>query len=109
MTDTKQKHSFKDFCNSIICGFKRLFKKLYDKKYLYPSFLLPIVIMSIVYICLGIFPYGDRSILILDMNAQYVYFFEQLRDILTSSDESLLYSFERALGGEFLGIYAYYL
>ncbi len=109
MIDAKQKHSFKDFCNSIICGFKGLGKKLYDKRYLYPSFLLPVVIMSIVYICLTIFPYGDRSILILDMNAQYIYFFEQLRDILTSSSESILYSFERALGGEFLGIYAYYL
>ncbi len=108
MTDTRKKHSFRDLCNGFICGFKGLLKKLYDKKYLYPSFLLPVVIMSIVYICLSIFPYGDRSILILDMNAQYVYFFEQLRDIITS-DESVLYSFERALGGEFLGIYAYYL
>ena len=82
--------------------------KLIEKKYLYPSFFLPIVIMLLVYACLGMFPIGDRTILILDMNGQYIYFFEQLRDVL-SGNGSLLYTFERALGGEFFGIFTYYL
>ena len=42
------------------------------------------------------------------MNAQYVMFFEALRRALYG-DASLLYSFSRNLGGEFPGIYAYYL
>ena len=76
--------------------------------YLFFAFLVPAVIMYIVYIALGIHPFGERSVLVLDLNGQYVYFFEALRNFVRG-DASLLYSFSRALGGEFLGIYAYYL
>ena len=71
-------------------------------------FLLPALMMTLVYLCLLVWPVGDPSVLVLDLNAQYVYYFEKLRNILVSGD-SLLYSFERALGGEFMGIFAYYL
>lgn len=71
-------------------------------------FLLPALMMALVYLCLMIWPLGENSVLVLDLNAQYVYYFEKLRNILVSGD-SLLYSFERALGGEFMGIFAYYL
>ncbi|MBR5445783.1 MAG: YfhO family protein, partial [Clostridia bacterium] len=71
-------------------------------------FLLPALMMTIVYFCLLVWPLGQHSVLVLDLNAQYVYYFEKLRNILVSGD-SLLYSFERALGGEFMGIFAYYL
>ncbi len=79
-----------------------------SKTYLYPSFLLPVGILLAVYAIIGVFPFGERSILTLDMNAQYVYYFEQLRDILTGNG-SLIYTWERVLGGEFLGFYAYYV
>lgn len=71
-------------------------------------FLLPAMLMLLIYLCLLIWPLGENSVLVLDLNAQYVYYFEKLRNILVSGD-SLLYSFERALGGEFMGIFAYYL
>ncbi len=71
-------------------------------------FFLPAFLTVVVYCCLQVWPVGKNSVLVLDLNAQYIYYFEQLRDILTSG-ESILYSFERALGGEFLGIFAYYL
>ncbi len=71
-------------------------------------FLLPTFMMALVYLCLLIWPLGETSVLVLDLNAQYVYYFEKLRNVLVSGD-SLLYSFERALGGEFMGIFAYYL
>lgn len=71
-------------------------------------FFLPAVLTVVIYCCLQVWPVGKNSVLVLDLNAQYIYYFEQLRDILTSG-ESILYSFERALGGEFLGIFAYYL
>lgn len=99
----------KSFLDRINTPFvQRVGNKLIEKKYLYPSFLLPVAIMLLVYACLGMFPIGERTILILDMNGQYVYFFEQLRDVL-SGNGSLLYTFERALGGEFFGIFTYYL
>jgi len=71
-------------------------------------FFLPAFLTVVIYCCLQVWPVGKNSVLVLDLNAQYIYYFEQLRDILTSG-ESILYSFERALGGEFLGIFAYYL
>ena len=71
-------------------------------------FLVPALLMFLVHAVYGVYPFGDNSILVLDMNAQYVMFFEALRRALYG-DASLLYSFSRNLGGEFPGIYAYYL
>ena len=76
--------------------------------YLFFCFLLPLCLMRLIYISVGVFPGLDGSVLVLDLNGQYVYFYEALRDFL-HGDASLLYSFSRALGGEFLGIYAYYV
>lgn len=76
--------------------------------YLLLCFIIPLLLMRIVYMCVGNLPGLDGSVLVLDLNGQYVYFYEALRDFL-HGDGSLLYSFSRALGGEFLGIYAYYV
>ncbi len=76
--------------------------------YLFFAFFIPVFIMYIVYVAMEIHPFGDNSVLVLDLNGQYVYFFEALRNFVRG-DASLLYSFSRALGGEFMGIYAYYL
>ena len=76
--------------------------------YLFFCFLLPLCLMRLIYISVGVFPGLDGSVLVLDLNGQYVYFYEALRNFL-HGDASLLYSFSRALGGEFLGIYAYYV
>lgn len=71
-------------------------------------FLIPFIISLCIYFALGHKPIGDNSVLVLDLNAQYVYFYEALRDAIYG-DTSLLYSFSRSLGGEFVGIYAYYI
>ena len=76
--------------------------------YLLFCFLLPAFLMLIIYAILGTWPFGRSSVLVLDLNGQYVYFFEALRDFVYG-DTSLLYSFSRSLGGEFMGMYAYYL
>ncbi len=90
-------------------GFRaRLEKFKYEQKYLALCFAVPMLIMLLIYACWQVFPFGENSVLVLDLNGQYVYFFEGLRDIL-HGDGSLLYSFKRALGGEFTGIFAYYL
>ena len=79
-----------------------------DKYYYYLAFGLPILILIITYIAVSISPFGAKSVLTVDMDGQYVYFFEQLRDVYTGN-ASLFYTFERALGGEFLGCFTYYL
>lgn len=80
------------------------------ERYLYLglSFLVPALTMWLIYIAMGTFPFGNSSVLVLDLNGQYIYYFEQLREIVCGSG-SLLYCFGRALGGEFMGIFAYYL
>ncbi len=72
------------------------------------AFLLPALIFWLIYICMEVWPFGNNSVLVLDLNGQYVYFFEDLRTKLLEGG-SLLYSWGRQLGGEFMGIFAYYL
>jgi len=86
----------------------RLRRALTGRGYLGLCFIVPTLLMWLVYASMNVFPFGEESVLVLDLNGQYVYYFEALRDILTDSG-SFLYSFRRALGGEFLGIIGYYL
>ena len=81
---------------------------LYGKKYLGFCFLIPAALLFICYLARGVYPLGEGSVLVLDLNGQYVYFYEALRDIITDGG-SFVYTFRRALGGEFMGIFAYYL
>ncbi len=71
-------------------------------------FAVPFFAMFVIYAGLGVWPFGKESVLVLDLNAQYIYYLEKLRGILLDG-ESIIYSFNRNLGGEFLGIFAYYL
>ena len=93
---------------------KRFLKGLQQKLYTSPSlyllfcFIVPMALMFLIYVCNGTYPFGKNSALVLDLNAQYVHFFTALRQWVYG-DGSLLYSFYRSLGGEFMGIYAYYL
>ena len=82
--------------------------------YLLLCMIIPAILMYLIYVARGvyntraIYPFGDGSVLVLDLAGQYVWFFEALRNTVWG-DASLLYSFARALGGEFLGIYSYYI
>ena len=82
--------------------------KGFDGYYLIAAFIIPFMIMLAVYVCMEKHPFGNNSVLTLDMQAQYVYYFEALRRLLTEGG-SWLYSWERTLGGEFMGIVAYYV
>ena len=79
-----------------------------DRSYLVWCALIPFSLMLILYALLRVFPFGDNSVLVLDLNGQYVGFYEALRAFVYG-DGSLLYSFARSLGGEMMGIYAYYI
>lgn len=68
---------------------------------------IPFLLMLIIHIGYYVFA-KTLPVLALDMNAQYISFFEKFREILVSGD-SLIYAFDRNLGGEFMGIFAYYL
>ncbi len=87
------------------CDRRKAKRKQYA--YLALAFGIPALIMLLIYLVRGHEPIANGSVLVLDLNAQYVYFYEALRDFVWG-DSSLLYSFSRSLGGEYLGIYAYY-
>ncbi len=72
------------------------------------AFFIPALLTLIAYIFFGIFPFGDRSVLALDLNGQYVYYFEAIRDAFWG-DGSIFYNWSRDLSGEFMGIIGYYL
>ncbi len=84
----------------------RNFREKYG--FLFIAFVIPSLIMWMVYIAMEVWPFGNSSVLVLDLNGQYVYFFEDLRKKVLEGG-SFLYTWTRSMGGEFMGIYAYYL
>lgn len=94
---------------------KRFLKSLQQAIYTAPAgylvfcFLVPIAISFCVYLTRALHPFGEGTPLVLDLNAQYAYFFEGLRNLVYGDATSFIYSFSRSLGGEFMGMYAYYL
>ncbi len=83
-----------------------------DKKFLplfyAAAFFIPVILTLIAYAFFGVYPFGERSALALDLNAQYIYYFEALRDAFWG-DGSVFYSWARNLSGGFMGIIGYYL
>lgn len=72
------------------------------------AFAIPAILTLIAYIGFDVFPFGKRSVLTLDLNGQYIYYFEGLRDAFWG-DGSALYNWSRNLSGGFMGIIGYYL
>lgn len=70
---------------------------------------LPFIIMAIVFITLHMSPFGTSSLLTWDLSEQYVDFFEFYRNTLLHHPSQLLYSFTNGIGGETIGLWAYYL
>lgn len=73
------------------------------------SFLLPVLITSIYFAFRGMAPFGNSSILTVDLGQQYIDFFAFFKHTLLSDPSGFLYSFSKGLGGDMLGTWAYYL
>ncbi|MDE7425261.1 MAG: YfhO family protein [Lachnospiraceae bacterium] len=72
------------------------------------SFFIPVLIMMWILYTEKFYPFGDKSALIMDMREQYVNFFASMRDALWG-DNSLFYSWSRSVGGNYIGLFAYYI
>lgn len=70
------------------------------------SFLAPALILLAAYAKMGLYPFGDKSILIMDMSGNFVDYFAQLRHVV-QGDSSIFYSWSKALGGSYIGIFAF--
>lgn len=88
--------------------FRRFGRSVSESRAYWLSFLLPVVILFLAYIAFQVWPFGARSVLSLDLNAQYVYYYDYMYDVF-AGDESIWYSWSRNLSGEFMGIIGYYL
>ncbi|UJF14894.1 YfhO family protein [Jeotgalibaca sp. MA1X17-3] len=86
------------------------FSKPFSRKMLlFVSFLLPFVIISIIYASIGVYPFGKQTLLTVDLGQQYVDFFSYYRHTLLHEPSALLYSFTKGIGGEMVGLWSYYL
>ncbi len=77
-------------------------------KFYFLAFAVPVLVMYIAYAIFQVSPYGDNSVLVLDLNGQYVYYFESIRDAFWG-DESIFYNWSRNLSGGYAGVIGYYL
>ncbi len=69
---------------------------------------LSLVLMSLAYINLGVYPVGEKSILIVDMHHQYAPLLSELRHMFIEGG-NFTYSFHIGLGANFISCFAYYL
>lgn len=83
----------------------RIFK---DNKYCWLAFGCSAAIMLIVYICYSLIPFGDVTILRMDLYHQYGPLFAELYDRVTEF-KSFFYSWNTGLGSSFLGNFYNYL
>lgn len=72
------------------------------------SFVIPMLVLVILFIIKGIFPFGEECFLRTDMYHQYAPFFSEFQHKLTQGG-SLLYSWNIGMGVNFSALYAYYL
>ena len=84
-------------------------RKYSKKQLLLISFALPFSIMLIIYIAMGVYPFGKETLLTIDLAQQYVDFFSYYRHTLLHEPQALFYSFAKGIGGEMVGLWSYYL
>ncbi|MBQ9991073.1 MAG: YfhO family protein [Lachnospiraceae bacterium] len=88
---------------------KNKFASFVQKQAVYlTAFLVPVLLMLVIFIVQSIYPFGDRSFLHVDMYHQYFPFLTEFYDKLKSGD-SLLFSWTTGLGSNFLALFVYYL
>ncbi len=105
MTDTAKQSTVKKYLGYFKAGLRRFFITDFQ---LPVSFGIPCFILLLSYFIFGVFPFGKESVLSLDLNGQYVYYYDYMYDVLAGK-ESIFYSWSRNLSGEFMGIIGYYL
>lgn len=72
------------------------------------AFMIPAVMMIFVMIVLGVYPFGARSILVSDLEIQFVDYYSYFKSIITGNND-FIYTFSKNLGGDMVGFSAYYL
>jgi len=79
----------------------------------FSSFLIPLLVMLILFAVQGIYPFHTSdgtsyNILTLDLNNQYISFFSYWKEVFKGNAD-FTYTFSKTLGGDMVGLSAYYL
>ena len=72
------------------------------------SFAIPLFIMLLCLCFIGAAPFGNNTLLFRDAIGQYIDFLSYMATIF-SGENDMFYSFSKGMGGNFLGLAAYYL
>lgn len=79
-----------------------------NRWYLLASFLLPVLLMVIVYLTIGIYPGSSRSVLASDAFSQFSNFHASFRSMLLGK-QGFFYTWNASLGLNYLSLVSYYL
>lgn len=76
---------------------------------LWLAFLLPFIILGSYFANRHMMPFGNSTILTVDLGQQYVDMFASFKDTIIKHPQTFFYSFSNALGGDMFGLFTYYL
>ena len=96
------------FCAARIAVDENSFDDGQSPAYVMMAGVLAFIGIVLTYITLGVFPFGENSVMIVDMHHQYACFFSMMRDKLLGGG-SLFYNTSAGLGSCFTPLFAYYL
>lgn len=86
----------------------KLYKIFFSNRYVIASMAVALFAISIVYLSYQVFPFGDTTVMRMDLYHQYGPLFGEFYDRITEH-KSFLYSWESGGGSSFLGNYFNYL
>ena len=87
---------------------RRFSDVLRDNRFCYLAFFCAVILMLLVFYCYEMVPFGDVTILRMDLYHQYGPLFAELFERVKQG-KSLIYSWNTGLGGTFLGNFYNYL
>lgn len=79
----------------------------YRNRLYFAAFCLPVILMLLAFAVIGIYPFGENQITVIDMYHQYIPFLSELQYKLQEGG-SLLYTWNGAGGSNFWNLIAYY-
>ncbi|MCL0329479.1 YfhO family protein [Apilactobacillus xinyiensis] len=88
--------------------FKFSQKNLRKLTSIFLSFLIPVLIMTSYFAYRNMFPFGNSSLLTVDLGQQYVDFFKYYQNEF-GNWQQMMYSFSNGYGNSMLGTWTYYL
>ena len=82
-------------------------KRVSTKLTYFAAFLLPVLMLGVVYLLHGVYPFGDHTVMTGDARFQFVDYLSYLKTIVFGNND-FSYSFSKNLGGNMKGFSAYY-